>query len=498
MLLWKWKSQDEEKRLLRIQVRRQERAVRSHQQARIDLEQAHRILKAQNIELSKKVLELEKQNQELERQRNLYRDMVFKKNVSSEETSEEPVSESSEEVPKKEKKKRGRQSGHAGAGRKKPEHVDEIKRAYLSHCPCCHKEIRRNSKSYSHTVEDLPAVEDVRSKVIRYDIEEQWCPYCQKKVRAQPMGVIPYSRLGLNLIIWVMIMRYGVKTPWKKICFLLKEYYQIKVSSGGLTQIMDKVREWFGESYDKIKKQIQGSPVKHADETHWRLDGINHWLWGFFTKTHAYYTIEESRGKGVPQAFLSVSHPDDVLVRDDYGAYIKLKMRHQSCWFHLLERSKQMMLAPKPSEDMKQLHKTLKEFYQDLDKVIQIPFEITKRKEYYQDFLKRLEAIQKQESSCSDFKKIQNRIRNQSENLLTAVLFPDVPLTNNLAERQLRPLVAARKVFGGSKSKNGAKTMAVNESVFETIKLQKQDLIPALKQKLLSGMKKIFRKPHNL
>ena len=59
----------------------------------------------------------------------------------------------------------------------------------------------------------------------------------------------------------------------------------------------------------------------------------------------------------------------------------------------------------------------------------------------------------------ADVKTIQTRIKNQGKNLLTAVLHDDVPLTNNLAERALRPMVVMRKISGGSKSMTGAKLM---------------------------------------
>ena len=76
-------------------------------------------------------------------------------------------------------------------------------------------------------------------------MERQWCGSCSKKVVATPAEVIPNSRLGLNL------------------------------------------------------------PVKHADETSWRIKGLNGWLWAFLTKTAVYYTIEHSRGKGVAEVELT-------------------------------------------------------------------------------------------------------------------------------------------------------------------------------------------------
>ncbi|MBU4304830.1 MAG: transposase [Candidatus Omnitrophica bacterium] len=102
------------------------------------------------------------------------------------------------------------------------------------------------------------------------------------------------------------------------------EVEQPKVSQGGLVNMVHRARDWLGPYYDKILEEIRSCPVKYADETVHRIDGINQWLWGFFTRERAYYVIEESRGKGVAEKYLRGSHEDDVLVRDDYGAYTKL------------------------------------------------------------------------------------------------------------------------------------------------------------------------------
>lgn len=71
--------------------------------------------------------------------------------------------------------------------------------------------------------------------------------------------------------------------------------------------------------------------------------------------------------------------------------------------------------------------------------------------------------------------------------MLTAILYPDVPLTNNLAERQIRPAVVVRKISGGSRSHEGAQAFAVNFSLIQTIRMRNQALIPTLKVLLLQG-----------
>jgi hypothetical protein len=56
-----------------------------------------------------------------------------------------------------------------------------------------------------------------------------------------------------------------------------------------------------------------------------------------------------------------------------------------------------------------------------------------------------------------------------------------VPAENNLAERDLRPTVIARKVSFGSQSDAGAQTCGVQMSVMHTLKKRQVDVVAHLK-----------------
>lgn len=488
MQLGDWRSQDEEKRKLRIRVATLERAHTQQKEKSDRLEQENERLKKDLKDSRAIIVRFEAEVRELEKQRDRYRNMVFKKNVDPEETREEKSVNQSILLPTtKAKKKRGARPGHQGHGRKKPRQVDEVKRVHLTHCPDCGEELPRSNEIHSHTVEDIPAFEEPQARVTQHDIEWQWCSKCQKKVSAQPKGVIPYCRLGINLILFVLIQKYGAKNSWETIVFNLQVLYGVTVSKGALVAMVHRVRLWLGGNYAALLEEIRGSPVKHADETSWRVNGINSWLWGFFTHKCAYYVVEESRGKGVPQVILGGSHADDVLVRDDYGAYEKLRLKQQSCWAHLLRKSREAAEDNQASQEVKNLHALLKTMFASLQEITGQPYQQTEREVAHECFKKQIENIINANYRHEDSRKIQTRIANQNTNLITAILYPNVPLTNNLAERQLRPMVVTRKISGGSRSWEGAKTHAVNMSVFQSLRLQQNPLVPTLKNIILSS-----------
>ena len=323
--------------------------------------------------------------------------------------------------------------------------------------------------------------------MIRFEMERQWCGNCQKEVVAIPPGVIPNSRLGINLIIQILIWKYSCRMSFEIIVNTLIQTYGVSVTEGGLVDILKRTKVWLGPEYGKLLDIIRGSPVKHADETSWRIQGLNGWLWAFLTKDTCYLTIEHSRGKGVAEKVLSASNKDDVLVRDDYAGYKNLKLNHQSCWVHLLRVSKEAVTASGSSKEVKSLHRRLKQIYAQLDRITKLPFDTRQRHSYYQEFEAKLKEIIQTDYFFEDTKKIQARIKNQGNNLITALLFPNVPLDNNLAERGVRPSVIVRKISGGSRSDIGAETFAVNMSIIKTIKMRNQPLIPTLHDLLLKG-----------
>ena len=268
---------------------------------------------------------------------------------------------------------------------------------------------------------------------------------------------------------------------------MFAQIYNIKIEEGSLAEIFQRTKDHLGPAYNELLKVVRASPIKHADETSWRIDGQNSWLWAFLTKDVAFYTIEETRGKGVPEKILTGSSPNDCLVHDDYRAYAKLPVNHQSCWAHLLRVSHESLNQAKNSKEMKVLHCQLKTIFQKLNQIIQEPFDLKGRKLKHKTIWLKLQTIIKTKYNNQYAKKVQTRIKNQDKNLLTAILHQDVPLTNNLAERAIRPLVVKRKISGGSRSNDGAATTAVNMSVIQTIKMKDLPFFSTLKSIILQG-----------
>jgi len=476
-----FRSTDEEKRKLRVDIGRLAYRLKYQKHKSEEAEDKAKEWQKKYEEQQKENQKLREEIEKIKKQRDTYRDMVFKANRKKED-HEGHVSFFQSAA----QKKLGGQLGHKGYGRKTSERIDKELHMFAVFCPTCNEKLNRAKTTVCHTVEDIPAPQQQQTIITKYEIEKQWCRTCKKEIVVTPKGVIPGSRLGLNLIMQVLVWKYLCRIPLNIIVTLLETTYDVHVSTGTLVLFLKRTSQYFDKPYKQILKEVRAAPVKHADETGWRVNGINNWCWAFLKEDAVYYTIEETRGKGIPEEILKNCHPEDVLVRDDYAGYKKLPFVHQSCWAHLLRESHKEVTQETVSEEMKQLHKKVKTLYEKL--AVTTPFVLEERQKVYKILLKEIQTISKTAYTATDAKRVQYRIAAQNKNLLTALLYENVPLTNNLAERAIRPMVVTRKISGGSRSRRGAKTHAINMSVLQTIKMKNQPIIPTLQNHFLNAL----------
>jgi hypothetical protein len=72
--------------------------------------------------------------------------------------------------------------------------------------------------------------------------------------------------------------------------------------------------------------------------------------------------------------------------------------------------------------------------------------------------------------------RIQDIFRKHAQRLYHWVKDPKIPAHNNRSERELRPLVIARKISFGSQSEAGARTREVLMSVLHTLRKRTEDV----------------------
>ncbi|MFQ5632377.1 MAG: transposase, partial [bacterium] len=235
----------------------------------------------------------------------------------------------------KRRKKRGRKKGHAGARRKKPDRVDEVKEHKLESCPHCQLSFDGKEPCETRTryTEEIP---QVRSIVTEHHIHRYYCRVCDKIVEAPVTDALPNSTMGIWTLVFTAWLHYGLGITTTKITRIINAVAQFEITQSGLFQAWYRLAEILKSVYDEIGQQAKESPVLYADETGWRNNGQTYWLHCLCNQVLAYFGIERSRGSPAIKKMLGEFFRG-VLVSDFWGGYNFIKtLAKQKCLVHLL------------------------------------------------------------------------------------------------------------------------------------------------------------------
>lgn len=426
-------------------------------------------LKKENEKLKEKIEKIAKEKKEIEKEYKEYR-MRHPETVGVKSGKPYAIKE---KVQTTTPKKKGAKKGHEPHYRKLPEHVDKIIDVPVNICPDCGgNHLSENvQEQRTRTVEDIPPVYPV---VTKYVIERRYCRDCKKLVETAVTDALPNARLGMRTMLTVVYLKIGLRMPVESIVKLLKDAYNLTISEGGVCNILERIADEFGPYYDQLIGKLREAPVRYMDETSWRIDGENVWLWAFVTDGLALYKIANNRSHKVPLQVLGTK-PKGVDVHDRFSAYNTLakktgKRPQQICWSHLLADSKE--LAKYYGEDGEHIHRVMKKIYAKAESFDHKGSD-ENIKRLYTDLSNNLKRRYKSHR-CNKFVK---NLLKRKDSLFQFVKNPDVEGTNNRCERALRHSVIARKISGGSRSEKGAKIYERLTSVFHTMKIENQNLI---------------------
>jgi transposase len=357
-------------------------------------------------------------------------------------------------------KPKGKKPGAKGFQRPKPKEssVTEEHSYLLTKCPACKHPVGGVVDTVIKFEEDINLVPV--NIVKKYTITRHWCARCEEYVRSADVPII--KRIGNNVLGYILYARYRLNLPLSKIQESLRDLHNFKISEGEIVEKLKEAEVLFGKDYQSICELIKQAKIVHADETGWRMNGENWWLWVFVTpKGDTRFTIEETRGKGVAQDALG-NKQDRVIISDGYAAYKNLAGFNQQCWVHLLRAAKLRSM---------ELYGDLAQLYQRL--ILELEKPVLARDTTY--FTGELEKMIEKRYDEPLADKVQQRLQRDMPAFLTCLKFEGVRPENNTAERAIRPQVIMRKIFGGSRSLAGAKAHEINSSVLATLKNQNTD-----------------------
>ena len=390
-------------------------------------------------------------------------------------SSKKPVK--SNTAPEERSKKGGGKIGHKGHGRSSlaEAEADRIEQISIEEfCPECGAPLEYKGTKNRSVVDCVP----VRMQKILYKLEVGRCPRCKKKIGAHPPGVLPRCRYGNQLLAHVAVQHF----IWGNTLGQIEK--QTGVGYGSLIDAMHQLARRLEPVCAALIGAYRVAFVKHADETGWRNDGCNGYAWLFCTPRISIFRIRDTRSAKVAQEVLGTAPLPGTLVVDRYGAYNKAPCALQYCYAHLKRDVEDLeedfpqnteiaafvgALAPQIANaiSLRTLEITDLQFYEEAAKIKNAIIRIVESRA-------RHPGIQK----------IQNIFREKADRLYRWADDRSIPADNNLAERELRPLVIARKISYGSQSDAGAKTRETLMTVLHSLKKHTSDVAGTLKSAL--------------
>ena len=354
----------------------------------------------------------------------------------------------------------------------------------LEQCPDCGTGLAGGWVHRTREVIDLP---QVPVQVTEHAYIARTCPQCQRRcVPASSLDgvVLGQQRLGINLVSLIAALREEARLPVRTIRWYLDTVHGLRLSLGAIVDTTRKVAGKAQAELAGILERIRGSPVVHADETGWREDGHNGYVWTFSTPTQRYF-LRRGRGKAVVDEVLGDEFAG-VLVSDFYAAYHHYDGPKQRCWAHLLRDIHDLRVLYADDHRLAQWADSVHQLYQQA-KAFTHPSEQPRRTAQL-TLERRLLVLCRPylDHPSAAQARLCRRINNHIKELFVFVAHPEVPPDNNAAERSLRPVVISRKISGGTRSQRGTETKMTLASIFGTWRAQGLNTLATCQQLLAS------------
>jgi len=360
-----------------------------------------------------------------------------------------------------------------------PKSVDEvIEVPLLPSCPHCGGKVKETSVVCQYQ-EEIP-VPRVETTEFRIHVGE--CEQCGKRLQGrhprQSSGAVGSAAVGMGPRVLALAteLNKDLGLPYGKTARVLKQAFGLSISRGGLCQAVARVARKAEPSYQVLVHRIRSEPSVTPDETGWKVGGRLHWAWVFASPCMTVYAIEQGRGFEQAASVLG-SDFDGFLVRDGWCAYRGFTQAiHQSCLAHLLRRCREMIQAAGETTMAARFPKMIQGILQD-------GLELRDRRDQGQitahglavargQLQARMDRALQRHLRSPENQRLANHLQREQSALFSFLYCEGLEATNWRAEQAIRPLVVARKVWGGNRTQTGACTQSILSSILQTCRQQ--------------------------
>jgi transposase len=310
------------------------------------------------------------------------------------------------------------------------------------------------------------------------------CACCgERAVAVAPAGLEPGSPFGKSIEAIAVYLHYAQAIGIERLRLLFGELFGLSISEGALCNILARAQAPLQAAASAISALVTASDVVASDETSVRVMKKTCWEWVFVTAACVLHIIRPSRGAGVVRALFGELRPR-VWISDSLGSQRGHAEIWQVCLAHLLRDAQ---YAIDCGDDgfavaFKRLLLRAIAIGRRRDRLLD-----TTLAQYRADLDRRLDRVLALPRRGEAAEKLRRRIARDRQHLFVFITERDVPATNNVSERALRPSVIFRKVTNGFRSEWGAQTYAAFRSVVSTAKTNNRAVLDDLRHVLATA-----------
>jgi len=371
------------------------------------------------------------------------------------------------------RKSPGRKKGHRADHRKPPDKIDRVIDVAAGDCPDCQTPLIDKKIDQQYQT-DLPPIEPF---VTQFNVESGACPNCRRRVQGRhpeqtsdALGAAA-NQLGPRLLSLAIDLKYRLGVPFRKISDFFDKLAGISFEPSTIARAAQRLANKAEPTFAALEEDLRSQGlVVHGDETGWRIDVSNAWLWVFSSEETTVYVIRESRGHEVIEEVLGEDFGLP-LVCDGFAAYDAVDFLTPRCNEHVLRRIERL-LETAGATDRKYLLQLQSLWYEAL--------ELRKRREAMtsRGYERRVSEILNRFYAWLDFHgrrpgpeldRLARHLEHHRYEWFLHLYDEQIPPTNNHAERMLKPPIVGRKIGACNKTARGAHTYEVLTSIGATL-----------------------------
>jgi transposase len=371
------------------------------------------------------------------------------------------------------KKPSGGQKGHPGTTLKQVKTPDVRIDHYPDTCSGCGAGLTptMDTGHAARQVFDLP---EPRPLVVTEHLAHRCrCAGCGIETRASfPDGVTaPVQYGGRISAIAVYLQNYQL-LPEDRLAELMIDLFGVPLVPATIARMAGSCAARYQGLVDAIENRIKTVPIKHMDETGFRIGGKTQWLHIASTEWLTHYRTSDKRGS-------LLGGVSGIIVRE-LQALIDIE---KECWagqmqkllriaLHVVNRAKLNGVAPSPRHVAR-----LERCY---DAIVAAGFAFHEGQPPLAIAMTKSGRPRRGRPPRRTGHNLLIRLRDRRGDVLRFLHDPDVPFTNNQGEQDGRMMKLRQKISGGFRSDEGADIFATLRSLISTAKKHGWNILQVL------------------